>query len=95
MVVETSNDSQKTYWMPSYLIHTLGFLISGEHQNTLKQCPFVINTIFPHSVDDYGEADDDDVEENDVKENDDDVEEDGVEENGYDIVEEDDVYDEE
>ena len=59
---------------------TLGFLISGEHQNTLKQCPFVFNTIFPHSVDDYGEADDDDVEENDVKENDDDVEEDGMEE---------------
>ena len=58
----------------------LDFLIWGEHQNTLKQCPFVINTIFPHSVDDCGEADDDDVEENDVKENDDDVEEDGVKE---------------
>ena len=35
-----------------------------------------------------GEADDDDVEENDVKENDDDVEEDGVKED-YDDVEED------
>ena len=66
----------------------LDFLIWGEHQNTLKQCPFVINTIFPHSVDDCGEADDDDVEENDVKENDDDVEEDGVKED-YDDVEED------
>ena len=43
-----------------------------------------VPSIFPHShsVDDYGEgeADDDDVEENDAKENDDDVEEDGMEE---------------